>query len=114
MAGRAVLEKAQPFVVGFLSGVVAATIVGLASGWVVTASAREQAIWAAKVNRLAAICAAQAGAQWHAQGRELAELRGWEGREARQRLVEPFTVALRLEGALQGDVGVECGRMLDP
>lgn len=114
MAVGDALTKTKPFVFGLVVGVAVAAIVGFSTGWVVTAGAKERAVWTAKVDRLAAICAAQATDQWQAQGGDVAALRGWDGREKREQLVEQVATALRLEGPLARDVGSECSRRLDP
>ncbi len=107
------MEKAKPFVLGFVSGVIVAAVVGFGTGWVVTAGAKEQAIRAAKIHRLAAICAAQATDHWQAQGEDPAALRGWDNREQREKLAERFTAALRVEGPMRRDIIDECSRVLD-
>jgi hypothetical protein len=110
---RDVLEKVKPLVLGFVCGVVVATIVGFGTGWVVTAGTQEKAVWTAKVNRVGVICAAQAAERWQAQGQALAELRGWDRWEQRERLAEEVTVALRLEDSVQSDVSAACRRLLE-
>ena len=106
-------EKAKPFVWGLGSGIVLAVIVGFGAGWVVTVGAKEEAIWTAKIDRLAAICAAQATDHWRAEGRDPLDLKGWDRREQREALVERSTAGWRLEDRLQRDVTAQCGRMLD-
>jgi hypothetical protein len=107
------MRKAKPFVWGLVSGIVVATVVGFGAGWVVTAGAKEQAIWTAKTNRLASICAAQATDHWRADGKDPTDLSGWDKREQREALAEQVAGAWRLEERLQRDVMAECGRMLD-
>ena len=110
---REAIKQAKPFIWGLVSGIVLATIVGFGAGWVVTAGAKEEAIWTAKTNRLAAICAAQATDHWRADAKDPADLKGWDRREQRETLAARSTAAWELEDRLRRDVMAECGRMLD-
>jgi hypothetical protein len=107
------IRRAQPFVWGVVAGILLTVIVGFSTGWVVTAGAKERAIWTAKIDRLAVICATQSTSQWQAEGKDSAALRGWENREQRGALAEGAMAAWPLEDRLKREVIEECGRLLD-
>jgi hypothetical protein len=71
------IRRAKPFAWGIAAGILLTVIVGFSTGWVVTAVAKERAIWTAKVDRLAVICATESTSQWQAEGKDSAALHGW-------------------------------------
>lgn len=77
-----------------------------------TAGAKEEAVKTAKVQQLAAFCAAQAKEYWAAQ-RDLTELHGWRNRTERETLARQFVGGLPVADIPQADVTRECGRLLD-
>jgi hypothetical protein len=113
MALKDTIEKSKPFGVGIIAGIVLTLIVGFSMGWIVTAGTKDQAIRTVQVDRLSAICAAQAKNRWQAQGEELTTLHGWQNRQQRETLATEVSTTLLVEEAIQRDVVWQCTRLLD-
>lgn len=84
------IESAKPYAGGIVIGVIATLIVGLSAGWLVTSSTLAEEVRLAKVNTYAEICASDAITDWQQDGNKLAQLEGWDNREAREKQVGQF------------------------
>lgn len=106
------MEKAKPYLVGFVLGLVAAPIIAFNAGWVSTPSARTEAIKTARVETLAGICSATAGRIATASSTDLATYKGYENRAKRDELVAAAMADIQVPADLLSKVTFDCGRTL--
>ncbi|WP_439618854.1 hypothetical protein [Shinella sp.] len=106
------IEKAKPYLTGFVLGLIAAPIIAFNAGWVSTSSAKAQAVETARVETLAGICSATAGRIATAASTDLATIKGYENRAKRDELVAAAMVDIQVPAELLGKVTSDCGRTL--
>ena len=103
---------AKPYIVGFVIGVIAAPIVAFSAGWVSTSGARTQAVENARVETLANICAANAERMAVAQNTDLATVKGYKNREARDALVVSALANIQVPEDISRKVSNLCNQTL--
>jgi len=106
------VEQAKPYAIGLVGGLVLAPVVALTAGWLVTAGAMAEAVETARVDQLAAICAAEAEETWLAQNRSMDELTGWDNRDVRNDLVTQVLGGFAVASDIRSDVSYDCNGLL--
>ncbi len=103
---------AKPYITGFVIGVIAAPIVAFSAGWVSTSGARTTAVENARVETLAGICSANAERMAAAQNTDLASLKGYSNRDAREAMVAAALSSIAVPDDITKKVSNSCNRTL--
>jgi hypothetical protein len=106
------IAVAKPYITGFVVGVIAAPIVAFSAGWVTTSGASAEAVESARVDTLASICSANAERMAMAQNTDMATLKGYQNREARDALVAAALADIAVPEDLSRQVSRSCDRTL--
>jgi len=103
---------AKPYITGFIIGVIAAPIIAFSAGWVSTSSARTEAVQNARIDTLVSICSANVERLAAAQNTDLATLKGYQNREARDLLVGAALIDVEVPEELASKVASGCNRTI--
>ncbi len=106
------IQNGKPYVWGFVAGVIAAPIIAFSAGWVSTTGARAEAVENARIETLSDICSAEAQKSWALQNMDLAALKGWDNRAAREELVAAALVDIQVPESLAKKVSSGCNKTL--
>ncbi len=106
------VAAAKPYITGIVIGLIAAPIIAFSAGWVSTSGARAEAVENARVETLAGICTANAERMAAAQNTDLASLKGYQNREARDALVTAALANVVVPDDISGKVANSCNRTL--
>ncbi|MEX2296413.1 MAG: hypothetical protein WD715_03285 [Dongiaceae bacterium] len=104
-------EKLKPFIGGVVAGGVALAIVAFSAGWIVTSGSNARQVQTAWVDGQASICASLAQTHRDATG-DVADLSGYQAREAREELAKAYAVVLRGEEVANAGVVTACSDLL--
>lgn len=105
-------ETTKTLLWGAVGGAVLVIAVGFGSGWLVTGSSRQAAVDLAWVDAQASVCASMIQAHRLETG-DVADLSGYQAREARDTFAQTFAVALQGTEAADPAVVRACAKMLD-
>jgi hypothetical protein len=106
------VAAAKPYITGFILGLIAAPIVAFSAGWVSTSGARASAVEDARIETFAGICSATAERMASAQSTDLASLKGFDNRVAREHLIDAAMADIDVPENLLTKVTNSCNRTL--
>ncbi|MNT46748.1 hypothetical protein D3C72_1834150 [compost metagenome] len=112
MSGDQNIQRAKPYLWGFVLGLIAAPVVAFSAGWVTTTGASSLAIEAARVDTLAAVCMTNAGRMATASNTDLATIKGFDNRAKRDEFVAAALADVQVPDNLVGKVASSCSRTL--
>jgi hypothetical protein len=104
-------EKLKTLVFGAVLGCAVLSIVAFSAGWIVTGSSTARQVQAAWVDGQATICASLAQDHRKATG-DVADLSGYQARDARNELAKTYAVVLQGEDAADAGVISACSDLL--
>jgi hypothetical protein len=102
-------ESLKPVLGGIVGGAIGITVLGFATGLVVTSNSAADSVREARVVALASVCQELASNHWLAQGNAPDELSGWRN-EQRTSLAQQFVTGGDPE--IHNDVANACDRLL--
>ena len=105
-------DKVKHFSWGLVTGAAALGIVAFSAGWVVSTGAMDEEVRLARIDAQGLACAALASAHRASTG-DVADLTGFDARDAREELAKAFTVVLRGEETASADVIRACSILLN-
>lgn len=104
-------ESVKPFVGGVVAGAALLAVAAFGTGWVVTAGSSTQRVEAAWIDGQASSCASLAQANRDATG-DVADLSGYQARDARTALAVTHAVVLLGDEAADARVISACADLL--
>jgi hypothetical protein len=112
MTYRESVANAKPYVTGLIIGLIAAPIVGFSAGWVTTSGASADAVENARIETLAGVCADAVQKSFASQSMDLATLKGWDNRAARDDVVAKTMATIEVPDLLAANIRAGCGKTL--
>ncbi len=106
------VARGKPYITGFVVGLVAAPIIAFSAGWVSTSGASAEAVENARIETLAGVCSDTVQRSFASQSMDLATLKGWDNRLARDDLVATTMAGIQVPKALTGKVIAGCSKTL--
>ncbi|MDX0521757.1 hypothetical protein BMJ34_11955 [Sinorhizobium medicae] len=107
-----ILERAKPYGIGLIVGLVAAPVIGFNAGWITTTTASAQASETARVDALTGICSSAAGRMATASSTDLAALKGYDNRAKRDELVAAIMADIQVPADILDKISTSCSRSL--
>ncbi len=104
--------RTKPYVTGCLVGLLAAPIIAFSAGWVSTSGARADAVENARVETLAGVCSNVVIRSFASQNLDLATLKGWGNRAAREDIVAKTMTGIEVPDLLASRITAECSKVL--
>ena len=105
-------SRRVPYITGFVLGLIAAPIIAFSAGWVSTTGARADAVENARIESLAGVCSDTVQKSFASQNMDLATLKGWDNRTARNELVAKTMADITVPDQLAAQIGAECSKAL--
>ena len=112
MRNRTRAEKLKCLSWGAVTGAIALAVVTFSAGWVVSAGTMDKEVRLAWIDGQASACTALVSAHRESTG-DVADLTGFDGRDARDALATAFAVVLPGEETANADVIRACSTMLN-
>jgi hypothetical protein len=106
------VEKAKPYLTGFIVGLVAAPIIAFSAGWVSTSGARAEAVQNARIDTLAGVCSNSVQKAFATESKDLATLKGWDNRAVRDDVVAKTMANIEVPKPLVSAVSNGCSATL--
>ncbi len=106
------VARGKPYVTGFVLGLVAAPIIAFSAGWVSTSGASANAVENARIETLAGVCSDHAQKSFASQNLDLATLKGWDNRAARDDLVAKTMANIEVPDQLAAKISAGCSKTL--
>jgi hypothetical protein len=106
------VATAKPYITGFIVGIIAAPVIAFSAGWISTSGARAEAVENARIETLAGVCSDHVQRSFAAQGMDLATLKGWDNRTARDELVARTMADIEVPDSLAGKITSGCSKSL--
>jgi hypothetical protein len=112
MSNNQTLEKGKLYATGFVLGLIAAPIIAFSAGWVTTSGARSAAVENARVETLAGVCADTVQRSYASQSMDLATLKGYDNRAARDDVVTKTVANIQVPDSLANRITAGCSKSL--
>jgi hypothetical protein len=112
MSNNQTLEKGKLYATGFVLGLIAAPIIAFSAGWVTTSGARSAAVENARVETLAGVCADTVQRSYASQSMDLATLKGYDNRAARDDVVTKTVANIHVPDSLANKITAGCSKSL--
>ena len=106
------VARGKPYLAGFAVGLLAAPIIAFGAGWVTTSGASAEAVEKARIDTLAGVCSDTVHKSFTAQSMDLAALKGWGNRAARDELVAETMASIEVPDLLAAQISAGCSKTL--
>src|SRR5688572_7562027 len=106
------VAKGKPYLTGFILGLIAAPIIAFSAGWVSTSGPSAEAVENARVETFAGVCSDTVQKSFASQNMDLATLKGWDNRTAREDLVAATMAGIAVPDSLARKVTSGCSKTL--
>ena len=106
------VAKGKPYLTGFILGLIAAPIIAFSAGWVSTSGASAEAVENARIETLAGVCSDTVQKSFASQNMDLATLKGWDNRTAREDVVATTMAGIAVPDSLARKVTSGCSKTL--
>ena len=106
------VARGKPYLAGFALGLIAAPIIAFSAGWVSTSGARAEAVENARIETLAGVCSDTVQKSFASQSTDLATLKGWNNRAARDELVAKTMANIEVPDLLAAKISAGCSKTL--